>query len=180
MKLVLRKAEAQPIVANTGGIGRIMAIDPGLGGTGYAMWNRFDKAKLYPPLESGSIAARKDGDQWSRIDGVCIALRMLAQQHLVHEVVIEQPQFFEGGKGIVAARDGDLVILSIMVGAIMGRLCDGSTIGHLVPVNVWKGQLKKEECERRIRARLQGWSPKTTTSHEIDAVGIGLWAKGHF
>ena len=95
-------------------------------------------------------------------------------------VYAELPQFMEAGKGLAAARDGDLVKLTTVFGAVMGKLCNNqSSIFCPVPIMEWKGNMPKDILEPRIRAKLPKWRPKTDKSHEMDAVGIGLFVKGH-
>jgi len=87
----------------------------------------------------------------------------------------------EGGKGLAAARDGDLVTLAHLVGCIHGKLVPFATCTFApVLINDWKGSLPKDICESRIKSLLPKWKPTTTTTHEIDAVGIGLYCKGLF
>ncbi len=69
-----------------------------------------------------------------------------------------------------------------MVGRIMEVLRHNNLKVKLVPVNAWKGQLSKELVIDRI-ADVMGpvWmkvSGSQFRTHEWDALGIGLWAKG--
>ena len=185
MKLIISKPKT---ILTPGGLGNFISIDPGLGGTGYAIWSRERATKLENPIESGSIQAPVDGRLEVRMAWLCVAIRHICSQHSVLELVIEQPQFMEGGKGLVAARDGDLVTLSILVGALCGSLwrCEnGRDIAasygtHLVPVNVWKGNMSKDLTDTRVRSKLPKWKNQSDTTHESDAVGLGLYAKGMF
>ena len=82
---------------------------------------------------------------------------------------------------MVAAR-GDLVKLSIFVGMLCyrARLLVGPENVFFVPVNQWKGQLSKELVELRIKKfyASRNFHAKFT-SHEWDAVGIGLHVLGY-
>lgn len=185
MKLVIGKPKT---ILTPGGLGNFISIDPGLGGTGYAVWSRERASKLEDPIESGSIPAPADGALEVRMAWICAAIRHVCSKNSVVELVIEQPQFMEGGKGLVAARDGDLVVLSMLTGALCGSLwrCENgrdvaASYGtHLVPVNVWKGNMSKEMTEERVRKKLPAYCRTTKTTHESDAIGLGLYAKGLF
>ncbi len=164
-----------------------MSIDPGLGGTGYAVWSRATASKLELPLESGSIPSA-EGTLQVRMAWICACIRHTSYLRGVCEIVIEKPAFMEGGKGIVAARDGDLVTLSILVGALIGHMWRtengrevAATYGtHLVDVVDWKGNMSKEMTEVRVKQKLPKWRSQSNTTHEADAVGLGLYAKGMF
>ncbi len=88
----------------------------------------------------------------------------------------------EGGKGMVTARSGSLVKLISLYGAILGA-SSGPGSFQFVPVHIadWKGQCPKDIIKHRVLKRLSplGWQPTTGTTHEMDAVGIGLYIKGH-
>jgi hypothetical protein len=93
-------------------------------------------------------------------------------------VVFELPASW-GGAAAVSTRSGAVVKLAVMSGLICGNLhykykCDLIP----VPVNTWKGQLPKEICNRRVEA-IMNFKPGKTT-HELDAIGIGLWTLGAF
>ncbi len=172
-----------------------MSVDPGLGGTGYAVWSAHNFEKLVPPIESGAItptACWKDWDWIRRMDAMSDQLGLICHKYRVEEAWMELPAFMEGGSGVgmAAARKGDLVKLVAMFGSIAGRcfqvtrspyVFNGwSATLHPVDVAEWKGQLPKDICHKRILKRLPGWSPSTNTTHELDAVGVGLFAKGFF
>ncbi len=185
MRIVIPKSKS---ILTQGGLGNFISIDPGLGGTGYAIWSRERANVLETPIVSSSIEAPSEGPIEMRMNWLCVALRKVCSDHKVVEVVIEQPQFMEGGKGLVAARDGDLVKLSILTGALIGQMWrweNGNDVAasygtHLVPVNQWKGNMSKELTDARVKQRLPKWRNGSGTSHESDAVGIGLYAKGMF
>ncbi len=185
MRLVLRKSPATRKVGDP----MRMSIDPGLGGTGYAVWDPADWDRKVPPIDSGCVSAT-DGDWIKRMDVISDLLSLVCQQHRVDEAWMELPAFMEGGVGMTAARKGDLVKLVATFGSIAGRCFQGTRSPycfnawtatlHPVEVHEWKGNLPKDLCQRRILKRLPGWTPKTGTTHEVDAVGIGLYCKGFF
>lgn len=187
--LIRRKEKVRKCLLTPGGIGAMISIDPGLNGTGWALWDRAKAEKLVRPFASGAIPKTNNEESLSnRAAWICTALDMICKKNQVCELCIEQAQFMEGGKGLAAARDGDLVTLSILTGMIVGnmwRIRDGvtSTYGwstHLIPVSKWKGNLSKDKCEYRINKILPKWENQSGTTHEADAVGIGLYAKGFF
>lgn len=165
-----------------GDVGSFMTIDPGLGGTGWAAWSRAGWSKLEAPIGSGSFAPDEAMPWWIRCSELADRIQDTARAFSCMVFYMELPQFMESaGAGMSAARKGDLVKLSWLAGQIGGRLTQGSTIQCApVPIGSWKGQLPKDVCHRRVMDRLGplGWSPETKASHEMDAVGIGLFVKG--
>ena len=121
----------------------------------------------------------KEKQDWTdRLRSVMEKLEGMFFQHDITEVYCEVPQFFGASiRGQVTADTGDLVKLSAMVGAI-AELCRQRRVRLiLVPVIQWTGQLPKSVVKARIKKRLPDLAVK---SHAIDAVGIGLHAKGFF
>lgn len=188
--LIKRKEKPRNCLLTPGGIGGFLSIDPGLNGTGWAVWDREKADKLVKPIASGSVPGTNAASELtSRCAWICTALNLICHQFSVLEVAVEMPQFMEGSsKGMAAARDGDLVSLSILVGAICGNMWkvqngQSKTFGwttHLVSVSQWKGNLKKDICLERVERLLPKWRSSTDTTHEADAVGLGLYCKGFF
>lgn len=170
-----------------GTVGTVLTVDPGLGGTGWAVWSRENFDDLVRPVSSGSIEAshhRASGNpyQWyERASIIADELLGIKQRWNSAIVYVEQPAFMESaGKGLSAARDGDLVTLSALFGIIAGRLTDArSSLFCPVLIHAWKGSMDKDITKIRVLEKLPGWKPATGTTHEIDAVGIGLHVKGH-
>jgi Holliday junction resolvasome RuvABC endonuclease subunit len=188
-RLVLRKTTAANPYKPFGQIGDFLTVDPGLGGTGWALWSRSVFDKLVPPTASGTITLPQSMDDWPwqrRAKEIGNSLHSQVATRAIGEMYVEEPQFFEAGKGIAAARTGDLVKLAVTAGVIIGACCGGRT-GQLEPkwisIVQWKGQVDKEVVRLRVMKRLSGfpnWKPRTNTSHEIDAIGMGLFIKGYF
>jgi hypothetical protein len=164
-------------------------IDPGLDGTGWALWSGKDFGNLVTPIASGGMRP-----VWTNPEGeelpwqYCVAqfasrivndLRNRFSKRDVGLFYIEEPAFMEGGKGMVTARSGALLKLMSLYGALLG-VASGPGCFHVVPVRVaeWKGQTPKEIIARRVLKRLPNLSLATKASHEMDAVGIGLYVKG--
>jgi hypothetical protein len=170
-----------------GNVGNIICIDPGLNGTGWAVFDREDGPIRFP-IASGSISVeRKKHPWWTECKIIAELIRNQMQHYGCFGVYIELPKFFESaGAGMSAARDGDLVRLSVLTGMIFGACSSQMLVSSIVPVAItdWKGQLPKEMCNDRVVKKLRTvypkWKPSTNTTHELDAIGIGLFVKGWF
>lgn len=105
----------------------------------------------------------------------------------IRNIYIEWPSFFGGSaRGYASAARDDIVKLSIATGYIIAWLekCRGGRPGEIIPVPVrnWKGQLPKDVVIQRIK-KLLGTAAcyrLGVKTHAYDAIGIGLYAKGHF
>lgn len=158
-----------------------IALDPGLQGTGLAIWPDATWGEVLSPSEVVVFNPVR-GLTWEA-QGQNHALRL--QKHLGRRRVVraycEVPVFYASSAGgHMAAATGDLVKLSFAVGCLAGAIPLGRFEGVKVPE--WKGQLSKPIVELRIRKILgdiccQHLNIKT---HAWDAVGIGLWAMGKF
>lgn len=93
--------------------------------------------------------------------------------------VIEEPSQWSGsGKSLAASASGDLIKLSYLIGSIAQTLSDTKIAPTtLIRPMDWKGQLSKPAANARIRRRL-GNIP--LENHSADAIGIGLHALGAF
>lgn len=102
-------------------------------------------------------------------------------QEKTNAYFIEQPQYMPGGVGITAAERGDLIKLAMLAGGICSRISynHASTPWFPVPVSEWKGQLAKDICADRASRKLN-MSFKGKTTHEADAIALGLYCKGFF
>lgn len=164
-----------------GNISKFASLDIGLDGTGYAVWDRSTFLELQPPLYSGvitDVGVSPGAPWWVRAETIRQTLFNELQRHGAICVYAEQPQFMEGGKGITSARKGDLIKLT----TVFGMCATCAQLFVPVPVSEWKGQLSKKITDERIMKKLGkfGWKPTTKTSHEMDAVGVGLFVKGYF
>ncbi len=145
----------------------MITIDPGMTGTGWAIW---DNGRLQ---RYGVITPPKNFKWQDKCLCVVKQLRALGwTMEGRQEAYVEQPALMGGAKGDVTARSGGLVKLTLLVGMIMNEL-DAKG----VEVRDWKGQLPKEVVEKRVRELLPKCKAK---SHAIDAVGIGLYILGRF
>jgi Holliday junction resolvasome RuvABC endonuclease subunit len=146
-----------------------LTIDPGLAGTGWAVWDISWKLKCWGVIyESRELT----GAEWHlRALDIANRVEILAMQHKIKIAYIEQPAFFQSAGGQTTARSGALIKLTTLVGMIMSKL---KTITP-VAVNKWKGQLPKNIVIERIQALLPDVKAHT---HAWDAIGLGLYLKG--
>lgn len=97
------------------------------------------------------------------------------------QVTIERPQIYQGAKNQVDPND--LITLGITVGALTSALAPyTNAVLHVLPAT-WKGQVKKDVTEHRVKKVLDDDELRAVelgntrkTDDVWDAVGIGLWA----
>ena len=150
--------------------GDTISIDPGIRGCGVALWHAsfsswtLERAYYVKnPIEAG--------------DGVYAVLAMATAIEAVsiRYPVIEWPRVYTAGK--LKGDPNDLLPLV----AIGIALCARFGAGTRYFPHEWKGQMKKEQTEERIRSRLSEseLSCVEATGHKghnvWDAVGLGLW-----
>jgi hypothetical protein len=137
---------------------RCIAIDPGAS-TGWAI---FDSGAL---VACGACAP--PGMAWGGID----------------RVVAEMPQRYPHD----TVNPNDLITLAYRLGRVVGPLEREGAVIHTVLPREWKGQMPKDLCHRRSRAKLTpaelaivdavlptlGAKAKTDM---LDAVALGQWA----
>lgn len=161
-----------------------LSIDPGITGTGWALWNVGDDwHECRKPWSVGiwnppGKLAWEDRALWLGLE----LWKLNFVKERIDQVWIEYPAFFETAGGTMVARRGDLLKLTYCVGVLAGVMSHHGKKIYLIPVRSWKGQLPKEVVERRVR-RLVGDHAMDGTrfrSHIYDAVGLGLFAKGCF
>ncbi len=149
----------------------IMAIDPGSTVSGVAILSegkhRFRMALSLRPSKKDPHA-------------ITLGVAALIEFFKVKKVYIEKSAFMQGSaRGHAVAARGDLVTLSIFIGRLVQVVETLGAEAILVPVSTWKGQLPKEVANRRVAMKMQ-IGPKVFNDHELDALGIGLWAQGRF
>ena len=155
----------------------LLAIDPGLVGTG---WATFIGDEGHP-AGCGVIAAKRTMEWDDKLGFYCLWLRRFVKLNKPDEIVMEWPTYMQSAGGQLSARSGALVKLCMLVGALhvnSGPRCPVI----LVTPNVWKGQLSKKICIKRIR-RILGddtINELNPTEHAWDAIGIGLYYYGRF
>lgn len=151
---------------------RILAVDPGLNGTGWAIFY-----KNTGRLIAHGVIKRLSITQWYT-RGLVIAsdLDLIQNEYDVKKSYIEFPSLFQSAHGQMVARKGDLVKLAWFTGLLFGRLIKP----NLIPVPEWKGQLPKEVVKKRIIKILGKTQTLKLKDHDWDAVGIGLYISKKF
>lgn len=150
-----------------------LAVDPGIRGTGLALFSYSD---MYPKLVA-NICPRSE-DTWEvRAHYVCTLFEEFLHKHRPADVYIEQPQFLGMSReGIMCARNGDLVKLSMLSGALFWCASSSGCKLFLLTPQQWKYKTSKEKSHAVIRSKLPLLKARKYTEHELDAIGIGLYA----
>lgn len=166
-----------------------LSIDPGVDGTGVAIWPAAGWTKDPTPEKAMvfSPSTYKGKSPWQvRCDSICDQLDEGLSHYgsEVGNVFLEYPAVMGGEGGTRAARSGNVVKLAYLTGRIHEVLRWGLD-ANIVPVEVgrWKGQTSKEKVIGHLKRIVPSESRKYAgmtdpPSHDWDAVGIGLWAKG--
>jgi hypothetical protein len=98
----------------------------------------------------------------------------------VRRVVIELPQSYPSHP----VPPNDLITLAFLAGRYAGRVPEGTEVQTVFP-HEWKGNLPKDVCAARVRARLSKEElalvkacdvPEKQKHNVLDAIGIGLFA----
>jgi len=157
----------------------VLAIDPGINGTGYALWEKQPKGKTLRPVPSEVGVLRKRFDSYvTTANWIADQLEGYGTANLI--VTCEFPEFQTSASRSMGWMRGDLQKLTYLVG-VLGRTFRGGSF-EPVPVSQWKGQLPKDVVTRRIVQELGTADCERLgiKTHAWDAVGIGLWRLGVF
>jgi len=152
----------------------VACIDPGLSGTGIAVWPSLDwERKIAKPDSVGSFRPA------SFIAGIQTIDRYLSVRK-VGIVYLEKASYFGAGseKGQMVAEKQDLIVLVEFIGGIKAVCGMRGIKVYSIPVIQWKGTLPKDVVRNRILKILPDASKYCTTSHAFDALGIGLSMMG--
>lgn len=167
-----------------------LSVDSGGTGAGWALWPISQWGECLPPERVGVInppSVLKSFDR--KADYVIQTFEDLFSLKLdgveVDTVWSEFPIFIPTAGGRASATRGDVFKLA----EFCGRLHQSSTrwareFNH-VSVREWKGQMSKRAVNNRLisllgKDALDYAGLSKNESHDWDATGIGLWAKGHF
>lgn len=159
-----------------------ISIDPGIAGTGIAIWSRKDWDFNVPPLYVTNLMPQDHLDWVLNSERHVKRLKAILEEWNVITGTIEFPQYFQSATGHAATADGKIYKLACLVGAFMGCIWDFGGGIEPVLVNEWKGQLSKDAVIARIKRKCPEICNVSypIESHSWDAVGIGMWAKGKF
>lgn len=153
----------------------LLAIDPGLQGTGWAVW----EGRNIAPREVGVLRGPSGPNWMKRVDVIAEALSQIVQQYRVRHIICEQMELYATASSSMSWIKGDLQRTVFLIGTIHGltRLRARMT---LVTPREWKGQLPKSVTIDRVRKVLGQKSCRDLdiSTHAWDAVGIGLWHQG--
>jgi len=161
---------------------RVICVDPGLGGTGWALFESISTGdkKLEAPVLTGVIEAPRNEKWDNRVWSVCSSFGGVLASAMTANVVIEFPVLFSGhAKSQSSAARGDLFKLTYLVGGIaqVARQATGN-LPILITPSEWKGQLPKDVVIARIKKAYGKKADEFTKDHEADAVGMGLALQG--
>jgi hypothetical protein len=149
-------------------------IDPGLGGTGLAIWDK----NLLHPVNTYAITVGAIGDWLQRAQtyGIRLDMAIKKEETPIQKIYIEYPRLMATASGMASAERGDVFKLMFLVG-VYAEVCWRNGLEFVpLPVNTWKGTMSKEVVAKRILQRL-GENAKFP-NHTEDAVGMGIYLKG--
>ncbi len=170
------------------------SVDPGYGGTGFAVWRESDficpiPSKPEPPVKVGIITppnSLREEDFVIRGNSIARQFGDLLQDFIPHVVYVEFPVFFDDAGGHMGMKTGDVPKLIYLVGVISEVCRARGAKFYPIPVPDWKGQMPKDMVIKRIHKELGGGNRTEgelicrkldVKSHSYDAVGIGLYAR---
>lgn len=151
---------------------QIVAIDPGLQGTGLAIF--VDGVLINARVVQSTLKAT-DENWMARADNI---VNELVQQIDEYTTVLCEMMEFQGFGRSLGWTSGDMQRTTYFTGLLSGRVFPSPF--YFVPVHAWKGQLPKRVVEERLAKKLGTFFTRDIKSHAWDAIGIGLWALGKF
>lgn len=158
-------------------MGVILAIDPSTVRVGWA--------SLRLPLEPDSPHRLSAGWKWGsiKLQGDSLSDRMRSLEPLfercgaIDHLVVELPTFFNSEAGRIAAKEGHIIRLSIMLGYIMGKLELWEPDVTMYTPAQWKGMVPKDVTRKKFlrtfkdSMRVDAWGRAPTYDHDtIDAI----------
>ena len=148
-----------------------ISIDPGIGGSGVAVWK--DKlSECDVPLATFSLRGKTRGQYMTQFESI---IKVWG----VTSAVIENAMHFKANvRGKVCLDSGSLVKLAQFIGSLEEVCRSNGVLVTLVTPIKWKGQLSKSLTLKRIN-KLWCECPQKP-DHLVDAVAIGYWRLGKF
>ena len=156
----------------------LMAIDPGLQGTGVAIWT---KDRPVPVLATVLTSKGAESKDWiHRVSRISEQIQDLAMEHDVQEVVCEMMEMHMSARAQMMWKSGDFQRTLFLIGAMYGVTESFVVKWSVTPPSQWKGQLPKSITIKRVRRILgdRACARLGIDKHAWDAVGIGLWHMG--
>jgi hypothetical protein len=155
---------------------RWISVDPGIGGTGIAVWKGSTLKESFAISPRGKNWKDKSEDLVFRLSDE-IDLSDGAVSVLIYEMPFIDFQSSE--RSMISAAKQDVVKLCITAGMIAGSFLAWFPDANIFPIPVqrWKGQIPKIVHQKRLQKRFArlGLKPSTSTTHEADAIGLGLF-----
>lgn len=161
--------------------GNFLFIDPGLGGTGWALFDglciRAGKPVPKPPIQWGTFTDTR-GAWLARARRIAAAVAGLCHAYSTDLwLILEWVRLWGGSaKSQAGAGSGNLFKLAALTG-MLAAAAPGGRCPLLIPAERWKGQLPKRVVYDRVT---QAWGEEFVgiNEHALDAVGMGLAAQG--
>ena len=169
----------------------ILALDPGLTGTGWALFDAQKRILLrtnvfFPQRGEGRghyLNGLKNGASMFR----SLIIHEIKGKEFQTQVILEEPTLWSGSAlSMSAGTRGDLHKLSAFFGMLTATAHINMLSARAIPVNQWKGQMSKEAVIHRIKKRYEEhrfhlaegekWVP--LQNHSADAIGLGLYVLG--
>jgi len=150
---------------------RILTVDPGFGGTGWAYWLGNEYPIFGVIKERAKIKSRSDEE---RLSLLFQEFRILLRQYNPLGVVLESMQLWTSLTSQTSASRGDLFLLQTLVGGYCAVSTEFSISFRMLTPMQWKGQLSKEA----LRSRITLINNQRYPDHAEDAVGIGFHLAG--
>jgi len=154
-----------------------LCLDPGIGGTGYAMFESLRIRQEAPGMVCCHGVIKTQERQWQSgaedLSGKLIGVLEALKPDIV---AMEIPEMWQSSTSHSSAASGDLFKLCYlcgMFGEVARQFCMKSPI--LLRPTEWKGQLPKEVVIQRIKII---YPMLSVFSHDADAIGIGLHLQG--
>ncbi len=164
-----------------------ISVDPGAHGMGIAVWDSQTWKSCCQPLHVWLMRS-------SAVDGWLPKVEYMVDKfnndflmaYNPQKVMIEFPAQWGTLRGSAASSRGNIIQLAFITGALYYCACEAVDSQHVdvVTTQEWKGTLTKDQVNNRIK-KLYGDNPTDLHGQPFvrdiwDAVGIGLWWKGHF
>lgn len=159
---------------------RLIAVDPGLQGTGVAIFKVGQALPLHVDVIKSTIG--RSAEWIDRVESIVEQVYELSVEYNVRNAICEMMEMHQSPRAQMMWKSGDLQRTLFLVGSLHGQLTGMAGVVNFIvtPPSEWKGQLPKSVTINRINRLLgKGVGDKLGIhTHAWDAVGIGLWHMG--